>query len=200
MSVQTEYETYCDEYKYNQKAFETRYALVPNVKDKDKIKAIQVIVDKIELNKQKQCFEKNKLEEILAIGTAISSIAKLEKKENALIVNMEEKTTVTTIYDRQLYDVQILDVGSQEVLEKINKTENSISKSYEICKGTTIYTADIIDDTKDQPYLQAIVPTLYRIAHEVYQIMKESPLKITKIYLTGTLAIVNNVDLYFQEI
>ena len=200
MTVQTEYETYCDENKYNQKAFETRYALVPNVKDKDKIKAIQVIVDKIELNKQKQCFEKNKLEKILPIGTAISSIAKLEKKENALIVNMEEKTTVTTIYDRQLYDVQILDVGSQEVLEKINKTENSISKSYEICKGTTIYTADIIDDTKDQPYLQAIVPTLYRIAHEVYQIMKESPLKITKIYLTGTLAIVNNVDLYFQEI
>ena len=198
-TVQTEFETFCDENKYNQKAFETRYALVSNIETKDKIKAIQVAVNKIELNKQKQHLEKHNLAGIMPIGTAIASIAKFEKKENALIVNMEEKTSITTVYDRQIYNVDTLDVGSEEVLEKINRTENSMRKAYEICKDTTIYTANVIDDTKEQPYLECIVPTLYQICQKVREIVNNSPVKITNVYLTGTLAVVNNVDLYFQE-
>ena len=88
-TVETEFETFCDENKYNQKAFETRYALVSNIENKEKIKAIHVIVNKIELNKQKQYLEKHNLVGIVPIGTAIASIARLEKKENLLIVNME---------------------------------------------------------------------------------------------------------------
>lgn len=198
-TVQTEFETFCDENKYNQKAFETRYALVSNIETKDKIKAIQVAVNKIELNKQKQHLEKHNLAGIIPIGTAIASIAKFEKKENAIIVNMEEKTTITTIYDRQIYQVDTLDFGSEEVLEKINRTENSMSKAYEICKDTTIYTANVIDDTKEQPYLEYIVPTLYQICQKVQEIVNNAPVKIATVYLTGTLAVVNNVDLYFQE-
>ena len=53
-TVQTEYETYCDENKYNTKAFENRYALVPNIENKEKIRAINIIVNKKELKKQKQ--------------------------------------------------------------------------------------------------------------------------------------------------
>lgn len=198
-TVETEFETFCDENKYNQKAFETRYALVSNVENKERIKAIQVIVNKIELNKQKQHLEKHNLSGIVPIGTAIASIARFEKKENTIIVNMEEKTTITTIYDRQIYNVETLDYGSQEVLEKINRTENSISKAYKICKGTTIYTSNVIDDTKEQPYLEYVIPTLYQISQRVQEIVNNSPVKISTVYLTGTLSVVNNVDLYFQE-
>jgi len=199
-TVQTEYETYCDENKYNTKAFENRYALVQNIENKEKIRAIDIIVNKIELNKQKQYLEKANLTNIVPIGMAIANIAKLDKKENAIIVNMEEKTSITTVYERQIYNVETIDSGSEEVLEKINKIENSISKAYEICKGTTIYTSNVIDDTKEQPYLESIIPTLYLIAEKVQQIVEESPVKINNVYLTGTLSIINNVDLYFQEI
>ena len=41
-TVQTEFDAYCDENKYNQKAFETRYALVPNMENKEKIKAMEI--------------------------------------------------------------------------------------------------------------------------------------------------------------
>ena len=198
-TVETEFETFCDENKYNQKAFETRYALVSNIENKEKIKAIHVIVNKIELNKQKQYLEKHNLVGIVPIGTAIASIAKLEKKENLLIVNMEDKTTITTVYDRQIYNVETIDQGSQEVLEKINRTENSMSKAYEICKGTTIYTANVIDDAKEQPHLGDIVPTLYQICQKLKEVVQESPVKISTVYLTGTLSVINNVDLYFQE-
>jgi Tfp pilus assembly protein PilN len=198
-TVETEFGAYCDENKYNQKAFETKYALVTNVENKEKIKAIQVVVNKIELNKQKQYLERHNLAGIVPIGTAIASITSFEKKENVLIVNMEEKTTITTIYDRQIYNVETLDYGSQEVLEHINRSENSMSKAYEICKGTTIYTANVIDDAKEQPYLEYIVPTLYQISQKVQEVVNNSPEKISAVYLTGTLAVVNNVDLYFQE-
>ena len=199
-TVETEYEAYCDEHKYNVKAFENRYALVPNIDNKEKIRAIDIIVNKIELNKQKQYLEKTNLTKILPIGTSIATIAKINKKENVLIVNMEDKTTITTIYDQQIYNVETIDNGSQEVLEKINRVENSISKAYEICKGTTIYTSNVIDDTKEQPYLEMIVPTLYSIAEKVQNIILESQQKIGTVYLTGTLSVINNVDLYFQEL
>ncbi len=198
--IQTEYERYCDKHKYDYKTFETRYALVPNIQDKDKIKAIQVIANKIEIDKQKQYLEKNNLAKILPIGVAISSIVKLEKDENVLIVNMEEKTTITTIYDMKVHNIEVLDIGSQEVLEKINKTENSMTKAYEICKTTTIYTSNSIGDTKEQTYLEDIMPTLCKIAKNLEQIIKGSPVKISTIYLTGNLSVVNNIDLYFQEI
>ena len=198
-TVETEFETFCDENKYNQKAFETRYALVSNVENKERIKAIQVIVNKIELNKQKQFLEKHNLSGIVPIGTAITSIARFEKKENVLIVNMEEKTTLTSVYDRQIYNVETIDQGSQEVLEKINRTENSMSKAYEICKGTTIYTANVIDDAKEQPHLEDIIPTLYQISQKVKETVENAPVKISTVYLTGTLSAINNVDLYFQE-
>lgn len=199
-TIQTEYETFCAENRYNPKAFETRYALVPSVEDKEKIKVIHVLSNKIELNKQKQYLEKYRLTKIVPIGTAISSIAEINKKENALIVNMEEKTTITTILDRSVYNVETLDFGSEEILEKINLTENSMNKAYEICRQTTIYTSNVISEEKDQPYLEEIITTLYQICQRIQQIINESHVKISKVYLTGTLAVVNNIDLYFQEI
>ncbi len=199
-TIQTEFEAFCDENKYNIKAFENRYAIVPNIENKERLRAIDILVNKIELTRQKQYIGKANLAKIVPIGTAIACVPKLEKKENVIIVNMEEKTTITTIFDRQVYNVNTIDSGSQEVLEKINQVENSISKAYEICKGTTIYTSSVIDDTKEQPYLETIIPTLYTIANKVKKIIEESPVKIGTIYLTGTLSVVNNIDLYFQEI
>lgn len=198
-SIQTEFETYCDENKYNAKAFETRYALVPNIEETDKIKAIQVAVNKIELNRQKQYLEKGNLTRITPIGISIASIGKFDKKENALIINMEDKTTITTIFNNQIYNVETLEVGSEEILEKINRVENSMSKAYEICKTTTIYTSNVIEDTPEQPYLEDIVPVLYQISQRMKEIVDSAPAKISNVYLTGTLAVVNNVDLYFQE-
>ena len=40
----------------------------------------------------------------------------------------------------------------------INKIENSYSKAYEICKNTTIYTAEMEESSEEQPYLQNIMP------------------------------------------
>ena len=198
-TVQTEFESFCEEKNYNSNAFENRYALMPNQTEPEKIRALDIFINKIEMNRQKQPFEKYKLTKMMPISIAIGNIARLNKKENQLIVNMEDTTTVTTIYDNQIYNVDVLDIGSKEVLENINKIENSYAKAYDICKNTTIYTAEMEDSTEEQPYLQTIMPTLYKIAEKVQEIVSSSEAKIQTIYLTGNLSVINNIDLYFQE-
>ena len=198
-TINTEFETYCEEKKYNSNAFENRYALMPNQEDSEKIRVLDVFINTIELNRQKQPFEKYKVSKVMPISIAIANIARLNKKENQLIVNMEETTTVTTIINNQIYNVETLDIGSKEVLESINVIENSYSKAYEICKNTTIYTAEMEDTSEEQPYLQNIIPTVYKIAEKVQEIISSGETKFQTIYLTGNLSAINNIDLYFQE-
>ena len=198
-TIETEFETFCEEKNYNSNAFENRYALMPNQQDNEKIRALDIYINKIELNRQKQPLEKYKLTKMMPISIAIGNIARINKKENVLIVNMEESTTITTIYDKQIYNVETLDIGSKEVLDNINKVENSYAKAYDICKNTTIYTAEMEESAEEQPYLQNIMPTIYKIAEKVQEIVSSNETKIQTIYLTGSLSVVNNIDLYFQE-
>lgn len=65
---------------------------------------------------------------------SIPNLINIEPNENCIIVNMEDKTTITTIIDSKIYHVDVLDEGSTDILSKINLKENSYSKSYEICK------------------------------------------------------------------
>ena len=199
-AIKTEFESYCSDKNYNPNVFETRYAITPNVQDKEKLKVIHISQNKIELNKKIQRFNGYRLQNISPIGMTIPDVKEFEPKENALIVNIEEKTTITTILDQKVYDVKILDIGSQEFLDKINIKENSYSKAYEICKETTIYTSEGRELTDvDTNYLEDIMPTLYEIVGQIRKIMNENTEKIDRVYITGTAALINNIDLYFEE-
>ena len=198
-TVETEFENFCEEKNFNKDAFETRFALMPNQDDKEKIRALDIYINKIEFNRQTAPLDKYKLTKVMPTPIAIGNIARLNKRENELIVNMEESTTITTIYDKQIYNVEMIDAGSREVLDSINKVENSYAKAYDICKNTTIYTAESEELAEEQPYLQYIMPTVYKIAEKLQDTINKSSQKFQTVYLTGTLASINNIDLYFQE-
>lgn len=198
-TIETEFETFCEENKYNKNAFETRAALMENIQKDEKIRAMDIYINKIELNRQMQPLEKFKLTKIMPTPITITNVAKVNSKENQLIVNMEENTMITTIINQNIYEVETLDVGSREILDSINVVENSYAKAYEICKNTTIYTAEMDEQEENEEFLQYIVPTIFKIAQKVQEMVSESWRNIKKVYLTGTLAIINNIDLYFQE-
>ena len=199
-AIKTEFESYCADKGYNPNVFETRYAVVDNQLDKEKIKIIHISDNKIELNKRIQQIEGYKLTNISPISMAIPNLINVEKNENSIIVNMEENTIITTIIENKISNIDILDEGSRDVLTKINLKENSYSKSYEICKNTTIYTSEGRELQEEETnYLEDIMPTIYEIVGRVRKIINSSNKKIEKIYITGTLALINNVDLYFQE-
>lgn len=199
-AIKTEFEMTCNEKGYNANVLESRYAMVPNVAEKQKLRIIYISQNKIELNNQKQEFERYSLRGIFPIAMSIPCIAHNNIEDNCLIVNLEEKTVITKIIDKNIYYTQMLPVGSKNVLDKINSIENSYSKSYDICKNTTIYTSEGKElEEIDTNHLEDIMPTLYEIAQKIMKMINESEKKITKIYITGTLSLINNVDLYFQE-
>ncbi len=197
-AIKTEFDAYCTEKNVNSNVFETRYAITPDTQQKERLKVIHVSENKIELNKAIQRFSSYRLQNIIPVSMSISDIAKIE--ENSLIINIEEKTIITTILNQNIYDITTLDIGSQNILDKINLKENSYQKAYEICKETTIYTSEGKELSDEETnYLEDIMPTLYEIVGQVRKILNESMDKIEKIYITGTGALINNVDLYFEE-
>ncbi len=199
-AVKTEFESFCSDKGYNPNVFESRYAVVDYPNDKEKLKVIHIAENKIELNKKIQMFENYKLMNISPISMSISNLLNTEEKQNSLIVNIEDETTVTTIIDNKIFNITKIEQGANEFLSKINLKENSLSKSYEICKNTTIYTSEGRElQDEESSYLDDIMTTLYSIAGEVKRIINTSLEKINKVYITGTASLINNVDLYFQE-
>lgn len=199
-AIKTEFESYCSDKGYNPNVFETRFSIFDNQLDKDKIKVIHIAENKIELNKIIQQIDGYRLTTISPTAMSIPNLIDAEESDNCLIVNIEEKTTITTILDKKISNVDILDEGSKNFLTKINVKENSYAKSYEVCKNTTIYTSEGKDlQDEDTNYLEDIMPTLFEIVSKTKKILSDNVEKITKVYITGTGALINNVDLYFQE-
>lgn len=200
-AIDTAFESLCVDKQFNPNALEARYTIVNDQNDKSKIKVIHVSENKMKINKVLQDFDGKRLENITPIALTIPNIAPTHEKENALIVNIEDITNVTTLVGAKIYDVQNIPVGAAQILDTINSKENSYLKAYEICKNTTIYTMEGKDlQEQESKYLEDIVPTLYSIASQVKEIIAASLFKINKVYLTGTASVINNIDLYFEEI
>lgn len=200
-AIETEFESLCVEKQYNPNALEARYAIVNDQNDKTKIKVIHVSENKMKINQIMQNFDGKKLQNITPIALTIPNIAPTNEKENALIVNIEDKTSITTLVGSKIYDVQNLDIGAQQILDEINSKENSYLKAYEICKNTTIYTMEGQNlQQQENDYLGYIVPNLFNIANQVKDIIGASLIKINKVYITGTASVINNIDLYFEEL
>ena len=199
-AINTEFESYCTDKGYNPNVFETRYAVVDSQLDKDKIKVIHIADNKIELNKRIQEVDGYHLVNISPISMSIPNLVQVRKDENCLIVNIEDDTVITTIMGGKIFNVDIIEEGSRDILSKVNLKENSYSKSYEICKNTTIYTSEGRElQAEQQAYIEDIMPTLYNIVGQVSKIINSNTDKIEKVYITGTASLINNIDLYFQE-
>lgn len=199
-AIKTEFESYCTEKGINSSVFENRYAIVPNMDDEQRLKVLYVSESKIDLNRVGQLLADCKIVAETPISMSIANLREFEEKQNAIIVNIEDVTTVTTIVNQQIYEIETIPSGSKEILEKINLRENSYSKSYEVCKNTTIYTSEGRDLLETEvSYLEDIMPTLYTIIGQVKKIINAKTQKFEKVYITGTAALINNIDLYFQE-
>ena len=199
-AISTEFDSFCYEKKLNKNVFETRYAISNDVNDKDKIKVIHVSTNKTSITKLTQKFSEYKISTITPLGTAITNLISVKPKENVIVINIEDKTTITSIVDQKIYDVKKLEEGSLEILNSIANKENSYSKAYEICRNSTIYTIEGKElQDENNEYLEDIMPVLYKIVTKVQEYVSDSTIKFEKIYITGNMSAVNNIDLYFQE-
>lgn len=199
-SIKTEFDFLCEEREFNKKVLETRYFTVNNMESNDKIRVIHISVNKTEIAKKSQQLNQYKLRNISPLPISITNLVELNGKENIAIINLEEKTSITIIVNGQIYKVDVIDKGMRDILENINLRENSYSKAYEICKNSTIYTKEgEMLQVEGNDYLEDIMLTLYEIVTKTKRIILDDNINISKLYITGSGAIINNIDLYFQE-
>lgn len=199
-AINTEFEYFCNETTKNKNAIEYRYITMPNLQDKDKVRVIYPYVDKANIVEKLQKLDEYKVSTLTPIAMSIGNLLKPSDAVSAAIINLEAKTTITILIDGKPYLIEVLEDGVDKVIKDIAERENSISKAYEICKNTTIYTrAGQNLQLEENDYQDEIVGTLYKIIEKIKDIMEKNQIDIRNIYITGTGAIINNVDLYFQE-
>lgn len=199
-AIKTEFENICFEKEINKNIYEQRHIFTNSSNNEDKIKAIHISVPKTSIEQRKNQFSEYKISNISPLSISISNLAKKEKKGTSLIVNIEKNTAITKITNGIVSDIEIINAGAQDIFDKINQKENSYAKSYEICKRATIYTETDRDlQYEENEYLEDIMPTLFQIVSKIRKNVEESLDKIDNIYITGTGALVNNIDIYFQD-
>ena len=198
--ISTEFEAICYDKGQNKDAFETRYMLVDDMENKERVKVIHVSANKTDVTKKSALLEKNKLTTIVPLPISISNLVDSNKNDNLAIINIEDITTITTILGQKINKVDTIELGTKQILEKISEKEQSYSKAYEICKNTTIYTSEGQDlQLEENEYLEDIMPTLYQIAKKASELINNQSYTINKVYITGMASVINNIDIYFQE-
>ena len=198
-AIKTEFEFLCEERGFNKNTLEARYFSVNNIDSKERLRTIHISANRTEIARKNQQLEGYKLRNISPLPISIANLVDIDQKQNIAIVNIEEKTTITIIVNQQIYKIDVLENGMKEIFQQINVRQNSYSRAYETCKNTTIYTTDSKNlQLEENQYLEEIMPTLYSIVSKTKEII-EDKYNIDKIYISGTGAIINNIDLYFQE-
>ena len=198
-SIDIDFEMLCSEKGVNKDDMERKNIFALDQDDAQKMKAINVSIEKNTLDSKKALFEKYNLATIEPLPIGIMNLIKLDNNSNELIVNMEEKTTLTFCENGQIDKIDEIETSIMETIREISKQENSQTKAYEILKNTTISSQDMDTVQDGNEYMDIIVPTLFKMLNEIKEKMDQYGRQITKIYFTGTGIVINNVDMYFQD-
>lgn len=199
-AVDTEFDFFCNESGKNRNALEYRRLLIPNPEDRDKITSLYAYTDKSNIVGKLQILDAYRVNQVVPLPLSIVNLNSFSDKKNSVIINIEKNTSVTTIVNNEIRRVDIIENGMREILDNIIIKENSYAKAYEICKNTTIYTSQGRNlQVEENEYMEDIMPVLYRIIEKLKEIIIANGIEIENIYITGLAAVINNIDLYFQE-
>lgn len=199
-AINTEFDYFCNEKSKNRNATEYRRILIENLENKDKTGVMYAYADKSSVVSRLQELDNYRVSNIVPMPIAIKALNNFTEKRNSLIINIEEKTSFTTIVNGKIHKIDTIDNGMKQILEAISLKENSYAKAYEICKNTTIYTSEGQGlQVEENEYLEDIVPKLYNIVEKTKEIIAKNGIEIEDIYITGGASVINNIDLYFQE-
>lgn len=197
-AIKTEFESFCHENHINSQLYDGRYIYTKNINNPDQSRIVYIYDRQEDIAEKTSYFKSAKLTTLVPMPIAISNLITAEKNKNTMIIDLEDTTTITTILNQSIYSIEKIPDGMKEILERINEKENSYSKSYEVCKNTTIYTMETSSEDANNEYLKYIIPTLFNITQEV-QRLQETVKHIDNIYITGMGTVINNIDLYFKE-
>jgi Tfp pilus assembly protein PilN len=202
-AIDTEFEYFCSTNSKNKNTLEYRRLISQNTtnnEDRDKLNIIYVYANKITVVERIQLLDAYKIGLISPIALTLPNLNQFASGENSVYVNIEDKTEITTVAQGKIQKIDKIDKGMANILKVIELRENSLSRAYEACKNTTVYTKAGQNLKIDgNEYLEEIILGLSDIIEEVKKVIDNNEIQIDNIYLTGTGIVINNIDLFFQE-
>lgn len=199
-AIDTEFEFFCNNNNKNKNTLEFRKLRADNLEDRDKVRVIYTYIDKVNVVERIQLVDKYRVQNISPVATVITNVNPAALQENCVIVNIEDKTEITTVINGKVYKIDKIEQGMGSILKSIEEKENSVQRAYEICKNTTVYTKSGQNlKIEGNEYLDEIITSLLEIIEKVRENIISSNLDISSIYLTGMGLVINNIDLLFQE-
>lgn len=198
--LDSEFELLCEDKGYTYNALESKYVASKDFLNKDVLNVIYVSASKGDIVGKFQKMSNYRVESAVPVPIALLNLVNTTTEKNFAVVNISEKTVLTIVSNGEIYSVEMINSGMKEILDKINVEKNSYMKSYEACKMTTIYTSKTMDISSEETgYLDDIVPVLFNIITSIKSKLDETTVSINKIFITGTVSAINNVDYYFQD-
>ena len=200
MAVEVAYEEIIDKQKLRPELLEYGYILSKNPADSEKLHVLLGIQEKGAMETRANLFGQNvMLYSQMPIGISISNI--YENPLPALIVNIEEDTYITEIYDTEPIKVTRIATGTKNIIDTINNEENSISKSYEVLRNMVLPTDDMDQISfEGNEYAPVIVSEVMKIVSEIKSVMKKRPGIYKKIYISGTGATISNLETFIEKL
>ena len=199
-AVEVAYEEIIDKQKLRPELLEYGYILSKNPADSEKLHVLLGIQEKGAMETRANLFEQNvMLYSQMPIGISISNI--YENPLPALIVNIEEDTYITEIYDTEPIKVTRIATGTKNIINTINNEKNSISKSYEVLRNMVLPTDDMDQISfEGNEYAPVIVSEVMKIVSEIKSVMKKRPGIYKKIYISGTGATISNLETFIEKL
>ena len=199
-AVEVAYEEIIDKQKLRPELLEYGYILSKNPADSEKLHVLLGIQEKGAMETRANLFGQNvMLYSQMPIGISISNI--YENPLPALIVNIEEDTYITEIYDTEPIKVTRIATGTKNIIDTINNEENSISKSYEVLRNMVLPTDDMDQISfEGNEYAPIIVSEIMKIVSEIKAVINKRPGIYKKIYITGTGAAISNVETFIEKL
>ena len=199
-AVEVAYEEIIDKQKLRPELLEYGYILSKNPADSEKLHVLLGIQEKGAMETRANLFGQNvMLYSQMPIGISISNI--YESPLPALIVNIEEDTYITEIYDTEPIKVTRIATGTKNIIDIINNEENSISKSYEVLRNMVLPTDDMDQISfEGNEYAPVIVSEVMKIVSEIKSVMKKRPGIYKKIYISGTGATISNLETFIEKL
>lgn len=200
--IQTEYAEQKGEEALHSSVLEMRTKEALNSGSIDKKLVLCVTSSKGELANIRNTFADYKISSISPLSVSIKNLFDNQAiDEEAIVINIEDKTTITVFHRSEIQYLGAIQQGAQEIITKLAEKYNSTAKAYEACKKVSAYISDAYDiDDESREILDVIIPVIYDIRQQVDAIVTPYLKDAKKIYITGTGAIINNIDLYFSEV
>jgi len=131
-AVKTEFEYFCNENKKNYNALEYRNLIVPDSEDKDKVNCLYAYTEKSDIAEKTQMLSGFRVNCMAPLPISIVNLMNNNTdKKNRVIVNIENKTSVTFIVDGKIYKVELIESGMNEFLENIIMKEQKRVNKWE---------------------------------------------------------------------